>query len=478
MEQSSTSSTASTTLSTWREIILVTAAALTVRGISFYLLGGAKLIWDSHWYLALAKNFWQGSGYSLGDGIFHSKYPPGFPVLIALVHSLSGLSWAAAGAILSVGTSAATIVLTYFAGKRAGGRFCGLLSAALLGIHHLAIVHTSLILTESVFTALVMGTLLLLGPSTTNSRQYLASATVAALAALVRYEGLLLFPVILLEFIRSRKNRPPPRPRAALVVLVVITALAWFTWGLALYLHRGASDSGYLGELRQWEFLRLVDFLSLGFWLGPLYLLLSVVPLFCTPRESRLSANGLFALLYLGLHCVWWFSDIRFFLPLVPLLAIAAARGLLLVKRYMPRPMLRRALVLVLLCAAATEQWSLMHPHEDEYRRYNVLYLHQYDPIARLSAELRELHPQTVIVPETTVYRYYLPDTTILSYEQALNSPPSFGTPAFLIIDNIHFEDPRINALKGEQVAQKFASQTADDTHFAAAFSVANSTGR
>ena len=442
------------------KIFVILALALICAKVAvFFALGKAHLIWDSHWYLALAKNLIHSAEYTLGDGAFHAKYPPGFPVSVAALGLLFGNYEAAASAIV-LGSSIALCFLTYILGLRYSVSGCGkpgtiaAVSAMLFAVHHLALVHSNLILTEQLFSLCALGSLAVMTRKCVTAKNVVMAVLLAGFASLTRYEGILLFPVLGYCWLRVRHDAKDV-PSAPVVCALGVVGLAWGIWMWSLASH-GASPlgGGYGGELADMSFDRALDFALLGFWLGPYFLLFTMAGAIKLLRHPSLSTQAFatFAFLYLICHLCWWFSDLRFYLVVVPLFSICAAVALVALANAMTRGhgFIRLSALTVLLASLAWEQRAMFQAQSIEYRRYNSLYLHQYDLIEDLTAwSLGALPNATFAVPEVTVYAHYLPKSTLISYDQLAQALSKGDKKIYLIIDNVHFKNDAIQGALG-----------------------------
>lgn len=472
-----------------KSFLLLALTLIAVKALFFVLLGGPHVIWDSHWYLNLAENIAAGWDYSIGDGQFHAKYPPAFPLLIALLGKPSGSFELAAAALVFL-SSLGLCFLTHALGSRTStGRVTGPLAALLFALHHLSLIHSSLILTEQIFAVTALLSLMLATKPLLGSRDLAAAILLAGLASLIRYEGLLVFPIIFWQFRNARAQRyfrsAPPVAAAAAV------AGFWALWIAALLRH-GASPFGgeYGQELARFSILNAVDFLVLGGSLGLCFLLLSLTEALRIFRHGGLSARAftVFAALYFLIHLSWWFSDVRFYLVLLPLLCVCAAQGIVDLSRHLGRSSYPARFCIggILSALLLVEQWHVAQPQFYEYRQFNSLYLRQYD-LMKIVASWANAHlpDATFAVPEVPVYSRYLGKSRVYAYVDLgprLSSQPGSK---YLIIDNMHYREEDIqSALKGvvtvpgpDGITVRYAAKilykaeahlTADDDRYAA----------
>ncbi|MBN8547961.1 MAG: glycosyltransferase family 39 protein [Deltaproteobacteria bacterium] len=477
--------------------LLALLAILIIFGktIAFYLLGQERLIWDSHWYLTLAEQLASTGSYTLGDGDFHSKYPPGFPILVAVAGRLLG-SFQTAGALIVFTASVLLCLLVFLLGRRLAeerelpGKSAGVLACLLFATHHLSLVHSNLILTEQVFALFAVACLMFATRLRLTPRDIFLALILAGAASLIRYEGLLLFPVLAWSWRRSADQLPAQASKQLLMGLLVV-GLAWSAWIAALVSHGASAFGGQYGkELAQLSWASALDFLLLALWIGPLFLILSFIGLAKILRQpsSTSAALAAFCSLYFISHLCWWFSDIRFYVVLLPFLAVCAGFALIDFTHRLFRDSkgLRIAFLALAMAALCSEQRGMLHATEYEYRRYNALYLHQYDPIEELGTwSLKNLPQGTFAVPEPAVYRHYLLGREVIPYSALPQVLSSGDAQVYLVIDNLHFRNEDLqSALDGAikvrtphaevrelpvQILYKAERrETADDTRYAA----------
>lgn len=452
--------------------VVVVAAAKIALWVTW---GGPQFIWDSYWYLSLSRSIHEMGHYTLGDGAFHTKYAPGLPLLLAMFGPALG-SYGLAGGLLSL-IASILVILAVFAIGRGINLRVGVLAAAIVAGHHLSLLHSNLVLTEQIFCLCMLAALLLAAKSRWSS-----CWGIAGVASLVRYEGLLLLGVLLVQRARNGIQRTE-------LLAIGLVALVWATWA-GILLNHADLGSGYLSELGKCEFSRSLDFLLLALWLGSFFLLLGIAGL---PKLHRASPKFMkfaapFSAAYFCLHLVWWFTDIRFYLPLIPLLSLAAGIVVDSLLKGIPTRAGRVVLCSLIAGALAYEQWAMLHPSEYEYRRYNVLYLTQYAPAQRAASWIdANLGGASLAVPELTVYGNLLPGHTLELSDHLLR--PSNQKSRYLVLDNLHFNFEALNSALSGQVTLPDAAgnatahsskllhiergaSTSDDTRFVAVLEI------
>jgi hypothetical protein len=356
------------------------AVALLVFALGVALLTAIRPVWtidpDAGSYVGLARAVASGEGYAL-DGLPHTKYPPGLPVLLAGLIGLGGpeayglFHLALAGALL------AAVVLSFALARRLGAPPGAALAVAAATGFSQTLFDLSIryVRTEPLFLALSLGALLALWrcqqPGAGWGSALLAAALVVA-ATLTRLAGVTLLVVPLLAMFR-RDGGGGLRARAGLVLLAgAAVVLAW-QWRAAdvARTHPGAPDYGaelLAAEPRDLTKTVRLDMPALdGAALarrvaGNLDVMARAMAVLLTNVDRAgarlpvgalafaLVLTGLCALLrgatperlqavaYVGatllLYLVWPFNQQeRFYVPLLPLLLIAAGAGALAVLR-------------------------------------------------------------------------------------------------------------------------------------------------
>lgn len=460
MTQSPCASAPSSCLVLPKILLLLAIALIGFKALAFFYLGGAKLIWDSHWYLALAKNLAASGNYTLGDGEFHAKYPPGFPLFIGALAALVG-NFETAAALLVWLSSMLLCLLTFVLGSRSSvssDSRCattGLLAAALFAIHHLSLIHANLILTEQLFSLLALCSIGLGARPSRRAGSFACAILLAGIASLVRYEGLLVFPVLAWCWSGARRD-DERETNYAVFFSAALVVLAWALWVSALVRHGAPAWGGLYGqELARASIDRALDFSILALWLGPCFLFLALAGASKILRRSNRPALafGLFAALYFACHVCWWFSDIRFYVVLLPLLSICAARSIVGIARRINCNSTygRAVVVLSLLCLVGAEQLEMSKAANAEYRQFNSLYLKRYDLIKEVTAWANlHLGKATFAVPEVPVYSHYLGSSRVVPYSELSGMLAEKSGTAFAIIDTMHFRNEALqSALSG-----------------------------
>ncbi len=182
-------------------LALITTVALAVR-VAWVLIFQTPPASDAAAYDGLALRLAQGEGYVTAHGTPTAFWPPGYPALLAILYTIFGYSWLAAG-LANAFLGAVSVALTY---RLAREFLRGGLSLAAAGVVALfpshIIAFTSVILTESLHTTLVLAALI----ATCHLARH-PNRRNAALLGLVIGIGvyarpiLLLFPVVIMATI-------------------------------------------------------------------------------------------------------------------------------------------------------------------------------------------------------------------------------------------------------------------------------------
>lgn len=227
------------------------AAAL---GVAVLLLGlHAWLAWtmripalttggDDASLLTLARALREGSYrelWTVGTPI-HAMYPPGFPSLLALVGATdaTGLSRAIA---LNIAASATALALAAVLAGRITP-WLGVAALAVLAPNPALVDAAGRAMSEPVFTALLLATLVALATGPHASRRFALAGACAMAAALTRSIGVALIAAVVLDALLATRWRAA----AALSVASALTVGAWFAW--TLWAPETAPGSSYVAD--------------------------------------------------------------------------------------------------------------------------------------------------------------------------------------------------------------------------------------
>ena len=221
--------------------VLCAAAALRV-AVLLAAASSPQRFWspDDRDYLALADHlhaaYLSGSGALFDLGL---KRPPGYPVFIRAIFEALGTHYVAVVAVQAV-ISVATVAVTYRLARMLLPRPYALVAAAALAIDPASIVFANQMLTESLFTLLLTGSIALIPRSSQARSPVLAGAAgvTLGLSVLVRpvAEYLPLVVVLVLLLIARAERR---RTGAIALVFILGFALPSGAWLIRNYAKTG-----------------------------------------------------------------------------------------------------------------------------------------------------------------------------------------------------------------------------------------------
>lgn len=167
------------------------------------------LIDDSRGYDAIAWNIASGSGFSMEPGVPTPVRAPGFPVFLAAVYLIFGHSPLAAALFQALLGGLCCLLVYDIAVKFAGEREA-LLAAWLMALSPVPIAYTGLLLSETLFTLLLLSSVALYARSDAGDRTALlaASGALLGLATLTRPTTILFPGAVALALLIAGRGRP------------------------------------------------------------------------------------------------------------------------------------------------------------------------------------------------------------------------------------------------------------------------------
>ncbi|MCI0440733.1 MAG: glycosyltransferase family 39 protein, partial [Chloroflexi bacterium] len=181
-----------------RKLTIILLLALSVRLASWLAYerltsdlhdqGQALWIWDERDYNTLALNLVRHGEFSFKPGEPTSLRPPLYPALVAGVYAVCGEENYAAVRLLQLALSLMTVLLVYRLGCMTYGPSAGTWAALFMALYPSFLAYDNFLLTETLFTFLLMLFCVLLATSV-QRRSWgapLASGVVLGLAALTR----------------------------------------------------------------------------------------------------------------------------------------------------------------------------------------------------------------------------------------------------------------------------------------------------
>lgn len=180
-------------------ILLICAVTLSAFFVRIYYLSlHSEYTADSYYFLILARSIRSSFSYTV-RGAVHTKYLPGFPVLIWLFGYLTGDLEKSAN-LISILTASLCVPLTYMLGREIFNKMTGAIACVLLAFMPTFLRWTCLPMTEGLFTFLfVAGVYLILtGMTKASPQRRLTGALLGGLAFVTRWEGVLFLPIAIL----------------------------------------------------------------------------------------------------------------------------------------------------------------------------------------------------------------------------------------------------------------------------------------
>lgn len=363
----------------WRLAALGALGGLLVAGYALQLFSPLRLNTDAYRLLGIAESAFHDKGYLL-DG-HRDPYPLGYPFLVnLLLHA--GVAHSATFILLNLLSLAAALCCLGVAGRAMAGQAFARLSLLFALFSWVTVKHVTLAHTDFVYMALSAAALLCLARYDAESGRrkwpWILSALALALAALqVRTVAVTLFPVIAICLVAHAEIGPrlrsfPRRPAAVAAVVLLAGLLGWL--GLWLLLKCKWYETQFLGNNSYFQALLkhfgnsflsrlLIDnvpqrLLELGEILmnlpagklpGARHVCMAAgaaawAAAGCGTWRTLRSGSHLPLPLYFASYSVlmllWPSYDPRFWLPLLPVLAMLLLQG---VRPLLPRQAVRAA---------------------------------------------------------------------------------------------------------------------------------------
>jgi 4-amino-4-deoxy-L-arabinose transferase-like glycosyltransferase len=208
--------------------------------------GGLRLLWviwatraptepqDPAEYLRIATDLGRGILPTFGGGVHSAYWPPGYPALLApFVWVARETGWASpafTAALFNVVAGTATILLTGVLARRWLGPGAGAVAAWLIALCPALIYFTSTAHTETAFTPLLLGVILLADRATEHEswRRWAVAGLVLGVAFLVHSPAVIALTVPALT-IRARRGawRGALRPTMLVAVAAAVLLVPW-----------------------------------------------------------------------------------------------------------------------------------------------------------------------------------------------------------------------------------------------------------
>jgi len=283
----------------WLLAAAIVIVALLLRVVAVAADTGYRPSNDALEYDYLARSIAAGDGYPRSGYLLQGGPTairgPGYPYLLGAVYALSGDSLTA-GRLAGAALGALSVLLLYLIAKRIWGRRTGLLAAALAAVFPPLVLLSRDLISESLFIALMLATLLCLlnfRRSGGSLRWAAAAGALCGLAALTRNTGVaLVLPMV----IGVWTGRPLLRPSslAAPAVALGVAALLVTPWIVRNEAEFGRfvplTTSGGFAAAGTYNGDSLHDADSHGAWRDP-QTIRQFTPLFTTPGIDESDAD-------------------------------------------------------------------------------------------------------------------------------------------------------------------------------------------
>jgi len=199
--------------------LALVAGIAAVANILYYLYSGGDFFFpDSFTYLAPAKMLLTGHGFSTATGLPETLRTPGYPLLLA-AFGLHVIPVILLQHLLNVVLAVAIYVVCI---RRIGSRFVALTAAILFALDVPTIHYANKLLTETTFTILLFGVVLL----ALRGRGLIAIGLLCGVLVLIRPVAIVYFVPLALFFALVR------RPAKAIVAFVIAALLLPLAWGV------------------------------------------------------------------------------------------------------------------------------------------------------------------------------------------------------------------------------------------------------
>lgn len=374
-------------------LLLIFALALLVRW--YYSARTGLYTYDSYYYLALGRNLSRHFTYSI-HGAPHCKFLPLYPAATGFVSYFTG-DLERAGNLVNLLCFSCAVFPVYGIGRRCFSRISvGLLAAFFLALEPITITWASLPMSEGLYTLLVCASVYLLVRWWEDGKDgwLWGCAAVGGLAAVTRWEGLLMFAALGLPALWRMRRRGSDWKVLAIAGCVFLLPFALWSLRNLVVLgdpFRTAYSREISGHPGDWEglttWMRLKRYAMFSDF-APVrytdqmynYLLLAAgyagyLAMALVRRWRRWLVVLVPWLLLLGpLHFLWYYASSRFLAGAVPALCLGAgltlSLPLLLAGRLDAKAPVKAGLVLMSLALAAAIGLSSLPVARDMHERY------------------------------------------------------------------------------------------------------------
>ncbi len=186
--------------------------------------------WDSATYITLAKSLVAGDGYTY-MGYDHTKYPPGFALMLAPIVAVFGDSFLAMR-WLEAGCAVASVAVAYALLRRAAGVWIAASAALMTAASYALLFEATRILSDVPYMLVSLVTLYAIESlRAARSRRLLVAATCLCIAAyLVRIVGVALALAAVMSLLADPPRRPARASARQAVILLGCVGLVVAAW--------------------------------------------------------------------------------------------------------------------------------------------------------------------------------------------------------------------------------------------------------
>jgi len=357
---------------------------------------------DNAHYILLGKALAEGRGYA---DIFkahvapHTQYPPLFPALLSMVILAKGMDSYLMNLVVSLCTAATIIV--FFTLLRKEKFALPLLPVVWFGGWMDAFYYTDSILTESAYMAFSLATLLFMG-MWTRKRNLLCPAIAVLfcwLAVMTRTAGVTLMAAVAAgAFFCGGVSKKSSLRAAGMLIICSLPLIAWSIRNSMLgetstnYINQfllvnpGKPGEGYLSAFslleRIWNNSK-IHFMDLGRVTGMKStglvsggLLLLGITGFVQRARRGISTPELYTMFYIGLILIWPYANVRFMLPVYPLVLAYIVGGAFVSVKKIPAARLKTAAsavaVTAFLAVMAANITKVNKYYQNSRKHYNT----------------------------------------------------------------------------------------------------------
>lgn len=188
-------------------IFVIFTISLILRVMYVVFFHQVEIKGDASSYDIIGLNISKGNGFSSIPNIPTSARAPVYPFFLSIIYSLWGHSYSVVRMLQAI-ISAFTVVLLYFTAKNIFSEKIARISGWILSFYPVLIVYTGLLLSETIFTFLLLLSILFLvnGFNYAKNRYFLLSGFILGLATLTRPVTLFIPLIILILVIIKYKK--------------------------------------------------------------------------------------------------------------------------------------------------------------------------------------------------------------------------------------------------------------------------------